>query len=72
LAFVRDPAIVDMIVSEGVEFVTTSAGSPDKYTSILKDAGLIVSTWSPRCGPPRRQPTPAWTVLSSMATRAPG
>ena len=42
LAFVRDPAIVDMIVDEGVEFVTTSAGSPDKYTSILKDAGLIV------------------------------
>jgi enoyl-[acyl-carrier protein] reductase II len=42
LAFVRDPAIVDMIVSEGIEFVTTSAGSPDKYTSILKDAGLIV------------------------------
>ncbi|MDY7106313.1 MAG: nitronate monooxygenase [Actinomycetota bacterium] len=42
LAFVRDPAIVDMIVTEGVEFVTTSAGSPDKYTPVLKDAGLIV------------------------------
>ena len=42
LAFVKDPAIVDMIVEEGVEFITTSAGSPDKYTSILKDAGLIV------------------------------
>jgi enoyl-[acyl-carrier protein] reductase II len=42
LAFVRDPAIVDMIVEEGIEFITTSAGSPDKYTSILKDAGLIV------------------------------
>ena len=42
LAFVRDPAIIDMIVSEDIEFVTTSAGSPDKYTSILKDAGLIV------------------------------
>lgn len=42
LAFVRDPKIVDMIVEEGVEFVTTSAGSPDKYTPVLKDAGLIV------------------------------
>jgi enoyl-[acyl-carrier protein] reductase II len=28
LAFVRDPAIVDMIVGEGIEFVTTSAGHP--------------------------------------------
>jgi enoyl-[acyl-carrier protein] reductase II len=31
LAFIQDPAIVQMIVDEGVEFVTTSAGSPDKY-----------------------------------------
>lgn len=42
LAFLRDPAIVDMIVAEGVEFVTTSAGSPDKYGPVLKEAGLIV------------------------------
>jgi len=42
LAFLRDPAIVEMIVEEGVEFVTTSAGSPDKYGPILKEAGLIV------------------------------
>jgi enoyl-[acyl-carrier protein] reductase II len=42
LAFVKDADIVQMIVDEGIEFVTTSAGSPDKYTSILKDAGLIV------------------------------
>jgi len=42
IAFVSDPAIVDMIVKEGVEFVTTSAGSPSKYGPILKDAGLIV------------------------------
>src|SRR4051795_11031142 len=42
LAFVQDPAIVDMIVEEGIEFVTTSAGSPDKYGPVLKDAGLIV------------------------------
>lgn len=42
IAFVRDPSIVDMIVEEGVDFVTTSAGSPAKYTPILKAAGLIV------------------------------
>jgi enoyl-[acyl-carrier protein] reductase II len=42
IAFVRDPAIVEMIVEEGIEFVTTSAGSPAKYTPVLKDAGLIV------------------------------
>lgn len=42
LAFLRDPAIVEMIVDEGVEFVTTSAGSPDKYGPLLKEAGLIV------------------------------
>ena len=42
LAFLREPEIVEMIVAEGVEFVTTSAGSPDRYTPQLKDAGLIV------------------------------
>ncbi|MFV0308163.1 MAG: NAD(P)H-dependent flavin oxidoreductase [Desertimonas sp.] len=42
LAFLRDPAIVDMLVAEGVEFVTTSAGSPDVYGPMLRSAGLIV------------------------------
>jgi enoyl-[acyl-carrier protein] reductase II len=42
LAFLRDADIVQMIVDEGIEFVTTSAGSPDKYGPVLKDAGLIV------------------------------
>lgn len=42
LAFLQDPAIVEMIVDEGIEFVTTSAGSPDKYGPVLKEAGLIV------------------------------
>src|SRR5690242_21393797 len=41
-AFVRDPGIVDFVVDEGVRFVTTSAGSPTKYTARLKDAGLTV------------------------------
>jgi enoyl-[acyl-carrier protein] reductase II len=41
-AFVRDPAIVDFVVSQEVRFVTTSAGDPTKYTAQLKAAGLIV------------------------------
>ena len=41
-AFVRDPSIAEFVIEQGVEFVTTSAGSPTKYTSTLKEAGLIV------------------------------
>lgn len=41
-AFVRDPNIVDFVVSQGVRFVTTSAGDPTKYTAQLKEAGLTV------------------------------
>jgi enoyl-[acyl-carrier protein] reductase II len=41
-AFVRDPAIVDFVVEQGVRFVTTSAGSPTRYTAPLKEAGLTV------------------------------
>ncbi|MCX5738756.1 MAG: nitronate monooxygenase [Proteobacteria bacterium] len=41
-AFVRDPKIVDFVVEQGVQFVTTSAGSPTKYTPQLKAAGLTV------------------------------
>ncbi len=41
-AFVRDPAIAEFVIDQGVKFVTTSAGSPTKYTSILKAAGLTV------------------------------
>jgi enoyl-[acyl-carrier protein] reductase II len=40
--FVRDPAIVDFVVEQGVSFVTTSAGDPRKYTAQLKAAGLTV------------------------------
>ncbi len=42
IAFLKDASIVDMIVAEGIEFVTTSAGSPAKFTPTLKEAGLIV------------------------------
>ncbi len=41
-AFVRDPAIAEFVIEQGVKFVTTSAGSPTKYTSVLKAAGLTV------------------------------
>ena len=41
-AFVRDPSIVEFVIDQGVRFVTTSAGSPTRYTSTLKDAGLTV------------------------------
>jgi enoyl-[acyl-carrier protein] reductase II len=41
-AFVRDPAIAEFVIDQGVKFVTTSAGSPTKYTSILKEAGLTM------------------------------
>ncbi len=41
-AFVRDPDIVQFVVDQGVKFVTTSAGSPERYTGQLKSAGLTV------------------------------
>ena len=40
--FVRDPAIVEFVVEQGVRFVTTSAGDPRQYTQALKGAGLTV------------------------------
>jgi len=42
-AFVRDPDIVSFVVDQGVKFVTTSAGDPNKYCGPLKDAGLTVT-----------------------------
>ena len=33
---------LDFVIDQGVRFVTTSAGSPTKYTSTLKAAGLTV------------------------------
>ena len=41
-AFVRDPGIVDFVAGQGVKFVTTSAGDPNKYCKPLKEAGLTV------------------------------
>lgn len=42
IAFARDPKVVDMVVEEGIRFITTSAGSPATYTPLLKAAGLTV------------------------------
>jgi enoyl-[acyl-carrier protein] reductase II len=41
-AFVRDPNIAQFVIDQGVTFVTTSAGSPTRYTEQLKQAGLTV------------------------------
>lgn len=41
-AFVRDPDIVQFVIDEGVRFVTTSAGNPERYTEQIKSAGLTV------------------------------
>ena len=41
-AFVRDPNIVEFVIEQGVKFVTTSAGNPERYTQHLKSAGLTV------------------------------
>ncbi|MGH9017475.1 MAG: NAD(P)H-dependent flavin oxidoreductase [Acidimicrobiales bacterium] len=42
-AFVADPTVmVDFVISQGIAFVTTSAGSPTRYTAQLKDGGLTV------------------------------
>ena len=42
LAFLRDPSTVERVAQSGVKFVTTSAGSPSRYTELLKDAGMTV------------------------------
>src|SRR5215510_5082793 len=46
-AFVRDPGIVDFVIGQGVKFVTTSAGSPTKYTKPLKEARVAVGHVGP-------------------------
>jgi enoyl-[acyl-carrier protein] reductase II len=49
-AFVRDPGIVNFIIDQGVKFVTTSAGNPERYTEQLKSAGLTVFHVVPSLG----------------------
>ncbi len=38
--FVRDPSIVEFVVDQRVRLVTTSAGSPMKYTASLKRSAV--------------------------------
>lgn len=42
LLFLKDDSMVKFCVEAGIKFVTTSAGDPTKYVSILKDAGITV------------------------------
>jgi enoyl-[acyl-carrier protein] reductase II len=42
LLMMRDPAIVDVLVDASINFVTTSAGDPSMFTSLLHDAGITV------------------------------
>ena len=42
LAFVRDPNIIQFVIDQGVQFVSTSAGNPAKVVGPLKAAGLTV------------------------------
>jgi enoyl-[acyl-carrier protein] reductase II len=49
-AFVRDPGIVNFVIDQGVKFVTTSAGSPERYTEQLKAGGLTVFHVVPSLG----------------------
>ena len=41
-AFVRDPDIVSFVVDQGVKFVTTSAGDPNRYCSALQLAARLL------------------------------
>ena len=38
----RDPAVIDLLVTNGILFVTTSAGDPALFTGRLHDAGITV------------------------------
>lgn len=42
LLFNRDVTVIDLLVANGIRFVTTSAGSPALFTDRLHDAGITV------------------------------
>lgn len=54
IAFMNDPKLIDAIVELDIEFVTTSAGSPGKFTPLLKEAGRIVFHVVPTLGSARK------------------
>ena len=68
--FVRDPSIVDFVVSQGVRFVTTSAGDPRQYTRQLKDAGLTVFHVVPTLSAALKAVDAGVEVSSSKAAKA--
>ncbi len=39
---VPDATVIDFVIEQGVRFVTTSAGDPGRFTSMLKAAGVTV------------------------------
>ena len=51
--FVRDPAIVEFVVDQGVRFVTTSAGDPTQVHRAAEGAPGSPSSTSCRRWPPR-------------------
>jgi enoyl-[acyl-carrier protein] reductase II len=70
LAFVRDPGIVNFIIDQGVKFVTTSAGDPQKIVGPLKEAGLTVFHVVPSLKTALRAVDAASMVLSWKEARA--
>lgn len=40
--FVADADIIEFVAGQGVTFVTTSAGNPERYTALLHEAGITV------------------------------
>ena len=40
LMFLKDESMFELVLEQGIKFVTTSAGDPGKYIHILKDVGL--------------------------------
>ena len=69
-AFVRDPNIVQFVIDQGVQFVTTSAGNPERYTDELKSAGLTVFHVVPSLPQPRKPSRAAWTGSWWKAAKA--
>ena len=69
-AFVRDDSIVDFVIDQGVRFVTTSAGDPNRYTALLKDAGLTVFHVVPTLKAAQKAADAGSTASSSKAVKA--
>jgi len=42
LAFVKGTNVIDFVIEQGIQFVTTSSGSPDLCTKVFQEAGIKV------------------------------